>query len=298
VGVVAPQFFTVPILVDIARVVNEVYANQKGKKLRLDKSTLKELVRESLRESKTNVRESWPPYRSLIRRIFEISIHDVETVHALAGRFARNFKVRDGLVRAEEHLNNENYKSVCRTLEKTLEVAEAQSTAKTEWDDLPQVEDFPTKEVTWLIEGLLPAGSVVALSGEEGVGKTLLALSWAKALTTGSNFLGRRVKPTPVLYLGLDVSQVTLQNYIRLMDWDPDGDFRILTMWTGEKQPPMLDDSNGTQDLYHFAATKHPLVLGDRPNGRKRRYTMLRIPRSVLERVHQRCSLFSYSMLI
>jgi len=39
------------------------------------------------------------------------------------------------------------------------------------------------------------------------------------------------------------------------------------------------------------------LVLGDRPNGRKRRYTMLRIPRSVLERVHQRCSLVSYQIM-
>jgi hypothetical protein len=36
------------------------------------------------------------------------------------------------------------------------------------------------------------------------------------------------------------------------------------------------------------------LVLGNRLSGHKRRYTTLRIPQSVLERVHQRCSIVSY----
>src|SRR6266403_4162921 len=36
------------------------------------------------------------------------------------------------------------------------------------------------------------------------------------------------------------------------------------------------------------------LLLGGHSNGRKRRYTTLLIPHSVLERVHRRCSLVSY----
>lgn len=36
------------------------------------------------------------------------------------------------------------------------------------------------------------------------------------------------------------------------------------------------------------------LVLGTHSSGRKRGYLTLRIPQSVLERVHRRCSLFSY----
>jgi hypothetical protein len=36
------------------------------------------------------------------------------------------------------------------------------------------------------------------------------------------------------------------------------------------------------------------LVLRGHPSGRKRRYAVLRIPQSVLERVHSRCSLVSY----
>jgi hypothetical protein len=34
------------------------------------------------------------------------------------------------------------------------------------------------------------------------------------------------------------------------------------------------------------------LVLGGHASGRKRRYVVLRIPQSVLERVHARCSLY------
>jgi hypothetical protein len=36
------------------------------------------------------------------------------------------------------------------------------------------------------------------------------------------------------------------------------------------------------------------LILGGHSNGRKRRYLVLRIPQSVLERVHSRCLLVSY----
>jgi len=35
------------------------------------------------------------------------------------------------------------------------------------------------------------------------------------------------------------------------------------------------------------------LLLGDRANNRKQRYVTLRIPKSVLTRVHLRCSLYS-----
>jgi hypothetical protein len=40
------------------------------------------------------------------------------------------------------------------------------------------------------------------------------------------------------------------------------------------------------------------LVLGARSSGRKRGYLTLRIPQSVLERVHRLCSLVSYQIMI
>lgn len=58
--------------------------------------------------------------------------------------------------------------------------------------------------VQMLIRGFLPEGTTF-IGGLPGEGKTLLALSIVKALTTGKNFLGRAdfavPKPLPVLYL-------------------------------------------------------------------------------------------------
>ena len=118
--------------------------------------------------------------------------------------------------------------------------------------------------MNWLVEGLIPEASAIAISGEEGVGKTLFALSLARALAEGREFLGRRVWITPVLYLGLDVSQVTLQSYLRMMRWIPSEEFRILTMWTGDSmQPPMLDDTVSMERLYELARKYRPVIIFD-----------------------------------
>jgi hypothetical protein len=51
---------------------------------------------------------------------------------------------------------------------------------------------------------------------------------------------------------------------------------------------------NLTKDAVRRMFQNEPgvLVLGGRSKGRKRRYVVLRIPQSVLERVHARCSLY------
>ena len=92
-SVVEPAFFTHPVHVDIARVVRDAFAHQDDKKLRLAKSTLKELVRSSLRERSARIREIWPPYRPVIRRIFKIPMTDAEILRAQAADFAKETDV-------------------------------------------------------------------------------------------------------------------------------------------------------------------------------------------------------------
>jgi hypothetical protein len=107
----------------------------------------------------------------------------------------------------------------------------------------------------WAIEGLIPVGSAVAFSGDEGSSKTLLLMVMSKTWTTGEDFFARKVKCMPVLYLGLDVSQVTFQSYLGWLNWypDEDDDFKILSMWTGDMQPPMLDSAIDMERLYRLA---------------------------------------------
>jgi hypothetical protein len=38
---------------------------------------------------------------------------------------------------------------------------------------LPKYNDFPHSEIEWLVEGVVPSGSILALSGDEGVGNPI-----------------------------------------------------------------------------------------------------------------------------
>jgi putative DNA primase/helicase len=49
---------------------------------------------------------------------------------------------------------------------------------------------LPIKEINFLIEGLVPAGTVTLLYGKDKLGKTLLAMEMAKAIQAGIPFLG------------------------------------------------------------------------------------------------------------
>src|SRR4029079_9871616 len=55
-----------------------------------------------------------------------------------------------------------------------------------ELDDLPKPE--------WLVDGALPARSLILLFGDTGVGKSFLALDWAASIATGTAWHGRPVK--------------------------------------------------------------------------------------------------------
>ena len=59
-------------------------------------------------------------------------------------------------------------------------------------------------EREFIIDNILPAGSVTMLHGREGTGKTRFALACAKAVATGTNFLGFHTEQGEVLYLNID----------------------------------------------------------------------------------------------
>jgi hypothetical protein len=52
----------------------------------------------------------------------------------------------------------------------------------------------------WLIEGLLPKSSMCTLFGQPGAGKSFLALDFAMCISTGNNWLGRKVEAGQVVY--------------------------------------------------------------------------------------------------
>ena len=55
--------------------------------------------------------------------------------------------------------------------------------------------------IEWLIEGIIPLGSITLLSGESGGGKTWLAYAIAGAVARAESFADLKVQQRPVLYL-------------------------------------------------------------------------------------------------
>jgi RecA-family ATPase len=56
----------------------------------------------------------------------------------------------------------------------------------------------------WLIEGLIPVNNVTLLYGDGGVGKSLLGYQLAIATTSGTEWVGFRPKPGPVVYFSAE----------------------------------------------------------------------------------------------
>lgn len=258
---VEPGFFTNPMMVDISRIVRDIYKRHSADAVSISKTTLRELVKDSLGRKN---REHWPSYRRLIRRIYKTALKDKVILVSQATEFARENRHREALVKVERAVTGRKYELFQKIFEELKSFDVRETLQAWEWRNLPKYGDFPLREINWLVDGLIPAEHILALSGDEGVGKTIFGLSLSRSLTEGIDFLGRRVVQTPVLYLGLDVSQVTLQSYIKAMRWEPNKYFRMLAMWTGDdKQPPMLDDAVEMEKLYAIAREKRPVMIFD-----------------------------------
>ncbi|SCC95884.1 Primase 2 [Thiomonas sp. X19] len=71
--------------------------------------------------------------------------------------------------------------------------------------------------LVWLVRGVLPAEGLAALFGASGSGKTFLALDAAAAIAEGRRWFTYRVRPAPVVYVGLEGEAGLSQ---RVQAWD------------------------------------------------------------------------------
>lgn len=104
--------------------------------------------------------------------------------------------------------------------------------------------ELPEVMPSWLIDDILPAGSLVCLYGKRGQGKTFLALDWACCIATGTAWQERTAQKGRVAYLLAE---------------RPAGLGRRLRGWFGHVG---LDESAGKAKLE--AEGVHWLVFGQR----------------------------------
>lgn len=122
---------------------------------------------------------------------------------------------------------------------------------------LPSVWDQDSS-IDWLVEGMIPRGSVTLISAESGTGKTWLAYALAAAVARGVDFLGRTVHRAPVVYLDGENPLYVVQRNLRDLGIDPIPDLRVWGGWN-EESPPGPNDTR----ILSFVREQKPLLIWD-----------------------------------
>ena len=114
------------------------------------------------------------------------------------------------------------------------------------------------QNIEWLIDRLIPLGSVNLITSESGTGKTWVAYAIAGAVARGEDFAGRAVKQRPVLYLdGENPLGLVKQRLFDLGIPETNG-LRVWGGWVGDA--PHGPDS---ALLREFVRQHHPLLIWD-----------------------------------
>lgn len=113
----------------------------------------------------------------------------------------------------------------------------------------------PVCETVWLIGRIVPAESVVLLSGREGSMKTWIGLDWAQAVAEGLIWLEHACEAGAVLYLDAE-----MPNQVFLVRLQAFGGSRNLNVWRWQDAnfPARLDDPHLIE-----AAKVHRLIIVD-----------------------------------
>lgn len=110
--IVQPQFFSHPLLVDIARIALEAHSRHPD--ARLTKTTLYELVRNSLGSRGDKYSRD---YKKQIKKVFAVQLSDTPFLLEQAKDFAKETQYREALVRAEHHIGARHYDRVHKVFE-------------------------------------------------------------------------------------------------------------------------------------------------------------------------------------
>jgi AAA domain-containing protein len=124
--------------------------------------------------------------------------------------------------------------------------------------DIPSVREIPDTNTTWLVDGLIPCGSVTLITAPPAGFKTWLALALAGAVSTGAEFLGRTTIKTPALYLDRENPQFVVRSRLDILNLDDSEFLKVWGRWVDDATP-FIDDER----LVKFARRYRPLIVFD-----------------------------------
>jgi hypothetical protein len=124
--------------------------------------------------------------------------------------------------------------------------------------DIPSIQNLVIPEREYIVPGVIARSTITLWTGDCGSGKSFLLLKMAVAVASGSEFLGRRCKQTPVLYLDFENPPFAVKERMEVMAGSPLADLHIWGTWL-EQQPPQA----GSELLLTIAKEERPLIVID-----------------------------------
>jgi archaellum biogenesis ATPase FlaH len=122
---------------------------------------------------------------------------------------------------------------------------------------LPSIWKFETT-IEWLIDGIIPLGSVNLITSESGTGKTWVAYAIAGAVARGETFAGIAVKQRPVLYLDGENPLCVAKQRLWDLGIAETPDLRVWGGWL-DPSPPGPNSAM----LLDYTREHHPLFIWD-----------------------------------
>ncbi|HEY4930056.1 MAG TPA: AAA family ATPase [Terriglobales bacterium] len=124
--------------------------------------------------------------------------------------------------------------------------------------DLPNITSADIQPPEWLIDGLIPRGSLTLWVGTDGCAKSWLALAMADAVASGGAFLGRQCAHSIALYLDYENPDHEIKRRIGKI---VDGDNPLLKHWGHwvGVEPPQIGDPL----LLNMCEEAQPLLIVD-----------------------------------
>lgn len=180
--IVEPEYFTDPILLDIARTVKTVYEKHDVHEVRISRATLWMLLKSSLGKSKQGL---YSAYRITLRKLYQDSIRDKDIVVDQVLQFARSRRYHDALIAAEQDVSVGRYDAVHQRIDGLKGFGKDNDLGIQYWGDIGSRDRYrddrsgivPTlyfPRLDKMMGGGPGAGELVVVLGVGKVGKTTL----------------------------------------------------------------------------------------------------------------------------
>ena len=80
--------------------------------------------------------------------------------------------------------------------------------------DISELISEDLKPPKWVVEGIIPTGTIVLIAGDAGVGKSVMNLAEGLHVALGRPFLGHKTVQSRVLYFDEENSRPDLSAYV------------------------------------------------------------------------------------